>query len=88
MTDPVTFDTVTFTGEGLELKGYIEQGPLLFTDQTFTRSDGTIFSRIYERLTKMSRRRATTLNGRTARKEQAYREGVKDTLEALRTELS
>ncbi len=88
----VTFDTITFDGE----LGHIEQGELLFRSTTFTRSDDTIFSRLYERLTKASRRRvehATHVDieigqSREQTIENAYRRGVKDTLEALRTELS
>ncbi len=70
---------------------------LLNTTGTFTRSDGTMFSRIYERLTKSSRRRViTSLQGDMPAwdvtdvdiDEIHYRRGVKDTLTALRTELS
>jgi hypothetical protein len=62
----------------------------VFNTQTFTRSNGTVFSRIYERLTKASRRRADAVTppGYWSRNEEAYRAGVKDTLEALRSELS
>ncbi len=70
----------------------IEVGPLLYTQESFTRSNGTIFARIYERLTKASRRKNyATEEGHNFAiniKEAAYRRGVKDTLEALRTELS
>ncbi len=74
----------------------IEVGPLLYTQESFTRSNGTMFSRIYERLTKASRRRvehATHVDieigqSREQTIENAYRRGVKDTLEALRKELS
>ena len=63
--------------------------PLFKQYKTFTRSDGTIFSRIYERLTKASRRREPDKEaGWYSPTEQAYRHGVKDTLEALRKELS
>ncbi len=55
----------------------------LTDERTFTRSNGTVFSRIYERLTKASRR--TKYPHGTA--EKAYRRGVKDTLESLREEL-
>jgi len=55
----------------------------LFNEGTFTRSDGTLFSRLYERLTKASRRRDSYHGIETA-----YRRGVLDTLTALRTELS
>lgn len=58
----------------------------LFNETTFTRSDGTVFARIYERLTKASRRRVEKVH--TIDLEKAYRQGVKDTLEALREELS
>ena len=65
----------------------------LYNATSFVRSDGTMFSRIYERLTKASRRKpyqhthdgfASPLHAQ----EVAYRRGVKDTLEALRKELS
>ena len=56
-----------------------------FGDSTFTRSDGSMFSRIYERLTKASRRREPDKEaGWYSPTEQAYRHGVKDTLTALR----
>ena len=64
-------------------------------EQTFTRSNGTIFSRIYERLTKASRRRQAvysagdySLRGNDPLTEAAYRHGIKDALSALKTELS
>ena len=62
----------------------------LFFNTTFTRSDGTLFSRIYERLTKASRRTKRGAKGgwNHQAQQRAYRAGVKDTLEALRTELS
>jgi len=60
----------------------------MFNNTTFTRSDGTIFSRIYERLTKASRRRHGALYSRATMNERFYRKGVKDALEALRKELS
>lgn len=60
----------------------------LFHTTTFTRSDGTLFSRIYERLTRASRRRDEYSHiGQHSDAERAYRRGVKDTLEALREEL-
>jgi hypothetical protein len=66
--------------------------PLDNPNTTFTRSNGTVFSRIYERLTKASRRSpevpALNEGGRFGAIESAYRAGVKDTLEALRAELS
>lgn len=57
-------------------------------DLPFSRSNGTALSRIYERLTKASRRRATYLgeeydDGR----EEAYRQGVYDAFKALQEEL-
>ena len=67
-------------------EGYMME---VFNNTTFTRSDGTLFARIYERLTKASRRRADyNAIGAGSDTESAYRRGVKDTLEALRTELS
>jgi len=65
-------------------EGYMME---VFNNTTFTRSDGTLFARIYERLTKRSRRR-TSSEVVCCVQEASYREGVKDTLEALRTELS
>lgn len=84
----ITFDTITFEGE----LGHIEVGPLLFTAGTFTRSNGTIAARIYERLTKASRRDERAITGFIGTEDgaidRAYRRGVKHALEALRTELS
>ena len=63
--------------------------PLFYTQESFTRSNGSIAARIYERLTKASRRREPNKReGWFYPTEQAYRRGVKDTLEALRIELS
>ncbi len=73
----LTYDTINLED------GYIEVGPLLFTSESFTRSNGTIAARIYERLTKASRRRTSLVVI-----ERAYRKGVKDTLEAMRNELT
>ncbi len=94
MTD-LTYDTINLD------EGYIEVGPLLFTAQSFTRSNGTIAARIYERLTKAIRRRVTASNENwlfgtinaydhtdVDVDEMHYRRGVKDALEALRAELS
>ncbi len=69
--------------------------PLIALQETFTRSNGTMFSRIYERLTKASRRRQAmysagdySLRGNDPLTEAAYRHGIKDALSALKTELS
>lgn len=51
------------------------------TKATFTKSNGTVFSKIYERLTKASRRRGHTTV------ERAYRKGIYDTLKALNEEI-
>ena len=59
----------------------------LYNAMSFTRSNGTVFARIYERLTKRSRRRPSHY-GDHLDAEAFYRWGVKDTLEALRIELS
>ncbi len=82
MIDPtdLTFDTINTE------EGYIEVGPLLFSSSsTFTRSNGSISARIYERLTKASRRRAPW-DARTA--EAMYRRGVYDAIAALQEELT
>jgi hypothetical protein len=69
--------------------GYDQDGILMMDSRTFTRSDGTIISRLYERLTKASRRRVhTMLDGWTnAGQEDAYRQGVYDAYKALQEEL-
>lgn len=63
----------------------------LFDRNTFTRSDGSIAARIYERLTKANRRRASKSRARSMvafeSQEAAYRQGVYDTLAALREEI-
>ena len=59
------------------------------TDKTFTRSDGTVVSRLYERLTKASRRRGAPINYDGASLlEESYRRGVYDAYKALQEELS
>ncbi len=86
-TDNETIFHVTLSG-GL-------MNDLLFDEGTFTRSNGTLFARIYERLTKASRRKqvpethlpkGVVMADNHA--ERAYRRGVKDTLEAMRAELT
>ena len=52
---------------------------------SFVRSNGTMVARIYERLTKASRRR--TDGSYNSVDESYYRQGVYDTLKALKTEL-
>ncbi len=82
----VTFDTInTERVYALSVGGFDH---LLNTTGTFTRSDGTMISRIYERLTKSSRRRVSAHAVWLDDAEANYRRGVKDTLTALRTELS
>jgi hypothetical protein len=76
------------TDEEGSVFGYKPKRLLLDLNETFTRSNGTNLARLYERLTKASRRRAGKLNGRTARKEQAYREGLYDAYKALQEELN
>ncbi len=71
------------------LDNHADHEPLIALQETFTRSNGTMFSRIYERLTKASRRiQDEFLSTLVDAEEVAYRRGVKDTLEALRIELS
>lgn len=55
------------------------------TKATFTKSNGTTFSKIYERLTKASRRRVDKVHTQIV--EEAYRKGVYDTLKALNDEI-
>ncbi len=79
----LTYDTINLED------GYIEVGPLLFTSGSFTRSNGTIAARVYERLTKASRRRVVYYDDRDRSQDEThYRRGVKDALETLRTELA
>ena len=58
---------------------------------SFVRSNGTIIARIYERLTRASRRSpkvpALHEGGRFYEVEAAYRQGVYDTLKAIQNEL-
>lgn len=66
--------------------------PLLITHETFTRSNGTMLSRIYERLTKASRRRNKRDGGARwmitwSMGESMYRMGVYDAYKALQEEL-
>ena len=72
---------VTVTAEEGSVFGHSD--PIFKLDETFTRSNGTTIARIYERLTKASRRRA---EGRKT--ETAYRQGVYDAFKALQEELS
>ena len=72
---------------------YFLDEPLILTEETFTRSNGTIVARIYERLTKASRREAQKymteggdLYGPT--QAEAYRQGVYDAFRALQEELA
>lgn len=55
--------------------------PITILGEPFTKSNGTVVSRIYERLTKASRRRGRGLF------EDGYRQGVYETLKALQQEL-
>ena len=69
----------------------LQQGRL---DLPFTRSNGTILAKLYERLTKASRRREPdykrliTIPGGIEDRERAYRQGVYDAFKALQQELS
>ena len=64
---------------------------LIDLGHTFTRSDGTVVARIYERLTKRSRRRSNAeVDGVRMgdRIEGAYRKGVYDGFKAMQEELN
>ncbi len=83
----LTYDTINLE------EGYIAVGPLLFSGSSpFTRSNGSISARIYERLTKASRRAERDVWGSIGAaegvQERYYREGVYDTLAALQEELT
>ena len=81
-TPDLTFDTINIED------GHIEVGPLLFSgSSTFTRSNGSISARIYERLTKASRRGGTGYPF-TRTVSEAYRRGVYDAMTALQEELT
>ena len=56
-------------------------------NQSFTRSNGTIMARIYEGLTKRSRRRDATYEDMESIVEFAYRRGVYEAFSALQKEL-
>lgn len=71
----------------------IDRSEMLIDTRSFTRSNGTTLSRLYERLTKASRRRVyskfnefgfTVTNEST---ERAYRQGIRDAYRALQEEL-
>ncbi len=59
-------------------------------DLPFTKSRGTIMSRLYERLTKRSRRRVEGRHhsGMAQSQEEYYREGVYDAYQALQDEMA
>lgn len=61
----------------------------LFRRSSFVRSNGSPVARIYERLTKASRRRIHTMmdGWSNAEQEEAYRQGVYDAFTALREEV-
>jgi hypothetical protein len=62
--------------------------PDLFGTTTFTRSNGSTISRLYERLTKASRRREdSTFSAVDLVVEDTYRKGVYDAFKALKQEL-
>ena len=62
--------------------------PLALLDRRpFTRSNGTLVSKIYERLTKASRRRDNNYEDLEPIVEYAYRRGVYDSFKALQEEL-
>jgi len=60
----------------------------LYGKGSFVRSNGKVVSRIYERLTKASRRRGYVNYDRVSVLEESYRQGVYDALSALRGEVS
>jgi hypothetical protein len=60
----------------------------LFGRGTWTRSNGSVVARIYERLTKASRRRDGGGGWVTTSEEDWYRKGLYDALKALQEELS
>ena len=70
------------------LDQHADHEPFLALQETFTRSNGTLIARIYERLTKASRRREPEKEaGWYSPTEQAYRRGLYDALKALQKEL-
>lgn len=66
----------------------------LGSEKPFTKSNGTLLARVYERLTKASRRRVKARKEEhyfplaTIKQEAAYRRGVYDTLKGLQKELT
>jgi len=84
--EPEYIDVVTEYGD------YHPDG-LMQINKTFTRSDGTIVARLYERLTKASRRTADAdwcepYGALSVSHQAAYRKGVYDAFKALQDELS
>lgn len=67
--------------------GFARTASVIGADQPFTKSNGTILARIYERLTRASRR--SQARRRTGKLwERAYRKGVYDAFKALQDELT
>ena len=61
---------------------------LIDLGHTFTRSDGTVVARIYERLTKQSRRRQGEKQSLRHWEQTFYRKGVYDAYKHLQEELN
>jgi hypothetical protein len=92
MTDLI-IDNIVEDDEGVIINVSTRPKILIDTGRTFTRSDGTVVARIYERLTKRSRRTQAAYYdpdhlcwGDVG--ERAYRRGVYDGFKALQEELS
>lgn len=79
------------TAEEGSVYAYPQDGILLRDNATFTRSDGSIVSRLYERLTKASRRRQderlAELDHWATEQELWYRAGVYAAYKVLQEEL-
>lgn len=100
MTDPINepMENLGLLSHTIDGKTITVDPPLVKTNKTFTRSDGTVVARIYERLTKASRRKVNAaLNDPTSNvwdytdidvDEIHYRRGVYDGFKALQKELS
>ena len=90
MTDPndeLKFWSIFGIGVPRKAESAWERPLIVRTNETFTRSNGTIMARVYERLTKRSRRVQPFKDGWIERQEKAYRRGVYDAFAALREEL-
>ena len=91
MTDPNKWDLIHIVHGCDPFANAITIDAITNVKKTFTRSNGTIMAKVYERLTKRSRRREQAVTGfigvEEGETQRAYRRGVYDGFKALQAEL-